>query len=110
MANGGLAKPMTVLPFMIAPDVVDVEPLAGQSIETSRHFQRPHLARMPLAVEEDETLNSFQISLLGAEGVMFETHHFTTLVLQPQLGIGNAPSIGRCGLCGSCYRANIGQK
>jgi len=64
-------------------------PEGGRSIETSRHFQRPHLARMPLAVEEDETLNSFPINLLGAEGVMFETHHFTTLVLQPQLGIGN---------------------
>jgi len=63
-------------------------PEGGRSIETS-HFQRSHLARMPLPVDEDETLNSFPINLLDAEGVMFETHHFTALVLQPQLGIGN---------------------
>src|ERR1043165_6521085 len=45
-------------------------------------FPKPHLARMPLAVEEDETLNPSPISGLGADRLVFEPQHLTVLFQQ----------------------------
>jgi len=57
--------------------------LGGEPAQERRHLRRTHLARVALAVEEDEPADPVPVRLLGAPTVMQRTHHFPKPLAQP---------------------------
>jgi hypothetical protein len=75
-------------------------PLHGQIRQKPLDFRRPHFPRMTFAMEENKAFDPLHVSVLGSNGIMFDSDHFSDLIQMPQFRIGNNAKTGsRCSLC-----------
>jgi hypothetical protein len=65
-------------------------PFRGQMSQERFHFLLAHLARMALAVKEDEATNPVNVAFFGVESVLLAAHHLANLVEKSRL-LGRAP-------------------